>query len=532
MTVKRFLSEAPLKFRLAATIASASLVAGILGSPEPLAAGLIVAAALSLPVYRKLSLPSSKSIPSKLKLPRIGPSRKSSYNALGFEIDLAKTSRSSIQEISKFIADRAKLGSSRLIVASILEGSRSRVVVALSSTDEKRLKVDYEVLKTLISSTVEGVRIRDLSVEESENLARIAEKLTPASRSYPLIIGIEDKEGEKGLFLGYKTGSIAPEKIYLSLNDVEGHISIFGATGTGKSTTLARIACGSAESFGLHSIILDWTGEHGEKAASIGCNPRSLDPLKDLPLNPLIEADSEDDIVTVVDALSSSLNLTEPQEYMLLKVIEQGKPKSFTELEALIESAFEQSRWDREVKKALLRKIAVLTRGASKEAFSGDRFARLEYAPGSVTIVDVSRIPSQPARRAYTLLTLWLAHKSSKSTGKKILVAVDEAHNIAGGEDGLLSRLAAEGRKDGLYLVIATQSPSLIPVRLIANTNTKIIHAIRSHRDLEVVRSAIYLPDSQAQRIPSLDRGEALLHSPSHPQPIFIKVSLGGKPGY
>ena len=168
----------------------------------------------------------------------------------------------------------------------------------------------------------------------------------------------------------------------------------------------------------------------------------------------------------------------------------------------------------------------MLTRGASREAFSGVKFARLDLTQGSVTVIDVSKIPSQPARRAYTLLALWLAHKASRNSGKKILVAVDEAHNIAGGEDGLLSRLAAEGRKDGLYLAIATQSPSLIPIRLIANTNTKIVHAIRSHRDLEVVRNAIYLPDSQAQRLPSLDRGEALLHSPSHPQPIFIKVSL------
>ena len=532
MTVKRLLAEAPLKFRLAATIASASIVAGLLGSPEQTVLGLLAAVALSIPVPRKLALHSAGELMQGLKALRARSYRSLPQRALGFEVELGRAAKSSIQEVSRLIADRARLGTSRLVVASILEGGRGKIVVALTSNDEEKLRVDYEVLKTLITSTAEGVKLRDLNREESEALAYIAEMFTPASRSYPLIVGVNGGDNEGGVFLGYKTGTTAPEKVYLTLNDVEGHVAVFGATGTGKSTTLARIACGSAESLDVHSIILDWTGEHREKVISAGCTPHTLNPLKDLQLNPLAEAESEDDIVAVVEALSSSLNLTEPQEYMLLKIIEEGKPKNLIELEALIDAASEQSRWDREVKKALLRKIAVLTRGASREAFSGVSFTRLDPTPGSVTIIDASKIPSQPARRAYTLLTLWLAHKTSRSTGRKILVAVDEVHNVAGGEDGLLSRLAAEGRKDGLYLVIATQSPSLIPVRLIANTNTKIVHAIRSHRDLEVVRNAIYLPESQAQRLPSLDKGEALLHSPSHPQPIFIKVSLRREPSY
>ncbi len=536
MTPKRLLSEAPLRLRLASTALSASLLAGLAGFYEALAAGLgaaaLIASSSLLPVItskaRRALASRFSGYSNGLDKPQgLGPRPFKAYH--GFEIEFTGASQTAVQDVSKLIIDRSRVGGSRIAVASILEGGRGRVIVLLSSEREDQLRIDYEVLKTMIASTVKGVKIREAGESELRLLASLAEAVEPSGKPAALIVGgyrDAGSNGFKGLRLGYRSDSPLPEKVYLTVEDVEGHIAVFGSTGTGKSTTLAVLACGASEELGFSSVIIDWTGEHSGKADDLGCGHVTLDPLKDLRLNPLIEASGEDDIIAIVDALASSLGLSEPQAYLLMRALEESKPSTLEELEAVIEGAPEASKWDRDVKRALLRKIAALTRGSSKQAFSGREYpSKLSIAGGRTLIVDVSRIQSIPARRAYSLLLLWLLHKTAKSTGSKVLAVVDEAHNISGGEDSLLSKLAAESRKDGLYLALATQSPSLMPVRVLANTNTKIVHALRSHRDLEVVKTAMYLPEDYAQRLPSLEKGEALLHSPSHPQPIFVKIS-------
>jgi hypothetical protein len=515
--------RAPFRVRVASAIGSLAAISLAAGEHKIAAvlAAAAAAAGLAPPLAERLRRGLSADFKAGLARSPGGEGSGVDYYE-GFEIEVSAPQHSAFTEISKLIADRARFGGSRILVASLLESGRGRVLVLVYSRDKEKVRVDYEVLKTMLASSG-SVRIRELGGRETEILAEVARNIAPSSRAAPLIVRPpgEERTAESGLRLGVRIDAPLPEPVYLTREDVEGHIAVFGSTGTGKSTTLSIIACQAWKSLGARVVVLDWAGEHSEKLSAAGCKAKTLDPLNEASINPLSLVEREEDAVAIVEAMSASLSLTEPQEYMLLKAIEEGRPKSVEELEAVIEAMPESSRWDRDVKRALQRKIAALTRGSSKSAFKG---SPAPQQPTEPVVIDVSRIPALQARRAYTLLALWRLYRESER-GLKSIVFIDEAHNVAIGEEGLLSKLLAEARKRGLRLAIATQSPSLMPTRVIANANTKIVHALRSHRDLEVVREALYLPERLVQKLPILERGEALLHSPSHPNPVLIKVS-------
>jgi DNA helicase HerA-like ATPase len=117
--------------------------------------------------------------------------------------------------------------------------------------------------------------------------------------------------------------------------------------------------------------------------------------------------------------------------------------------------------------------------------------------------------------------------RSSGVEGPKVLIAIDEAHNIFNGEEAaFIEQLFSESRKYGVILAIATQSPSSIPNGVLLNTNTKIVHALRSARDKSIIAETMSLPRDYVEILDKLGPGEAIVQSPSNPQPLLIQVQL------
>jgi hypothetical protein len=348
--------------------------------------------------------------------------------------------------------------------------------------------------------------------------------------------GIHD--GSPTLYLGTMIQPESGLPVFLDKRDLAGHVGVFGSTGTGKSTTLFTLACRASRDLGVSSLLLDWTGEHaGRLLGSLGGGRYGVSVFNpaagDASINPLSLGGGDDAIDVVVEILSKALDLSEPQAFMLRRILEEASPSSLGELEAYIEAVQEESRWDREVKKALLRKVGVLTRGSARKAFSGREGDLLQVLEeGSLNVVKLDDIRNLAARRAYVLVLLASIFTRLQDSGdrREVLVALDEAHNVFTPEEprmGLLELLVSESRKYGLYVALATQSPSLVPNTIILNTNTKIVHALRSYRDKAVISETMALPPGVQERIDKLPAGVALIQSVSLPEPVVIKVEKG-----
>lgn len=83
----------------------------------------------------------------------------------------------------------------------------------------------------------------------------------------------------------------------------------------------------------------------------------------------------------------------------------------------------------------------------------------------------------------------------------------------------------AEMRTYGEGFIIADQSPSMLDLAAIRNTNTKILMALPEKEDREAAGKSIGLDDSHIEEISKLKTGEAIIYQTSWEEPVRTKVS-------
>jgi len=109
------------------------------------------------------------------------------------------------------------------------------------------------------------------------------------------------------------------------------------------------------------------------------------------------------------------------------------------------------------------------------------------------------------------------------------VVATDEAHNFAPkGYDapskGIIKEIAQEGRKYGVFLVLATQRPTLLDETVTAQLNTKIIFRTVRGNDISTLMEETDLSSEEAKRLPYLPSGDAFVSTPLFGRTIAIRV--------
>ena len=112
-------------------------------------------------------------------------------------------------------------------------------------------------------------------------------------------------------------------------------------------------------------------------------------------------------------------------------------------------------------------------------------------------------------------------------------VITDEAHNFAPqSKDGLsespskyiLREIAQEGRKYGVFLILATQRPSLLDSTIIAQLNTKFIFRTTRATDIQTIKEETDLSIEQTKRLPYLKTGDVFLSESSLGRTMYIRI--------
>lgn len=98
------------------------------------------------------------------------------------------------------------------------------------------------------------------------------------------------------------------------------------------------------------------------------------------------------------------------------------------------------------------------------------------------------------------------------------VVVTDEAHNFAprhleAPARPVFREVAQEGRKYGVFLILATQRPALLDDTVTAQLNTKIVFRTTRHYDISVVQQETDLTAEETGRLPYLPSGVAFVSS-------------------
>ena len=161
---------------------------------------------------------------------------------------------------------------------------------------------------------------------------------------------------------------------------------------------------------------------------------------------------------------------------------------------------------------------------------------------GQITVLDLSLVPSEVLTTVMAVLARLVfetAQRHRRLVGDTMPTALilEEAHNFvqrqgAEGDDTASSRcrevfekIAKEGRKFGIGLVLSSQRPSELSPTIVAQCNSFLLHRIVNDRDQDLVRKLV--PDNAGvllKELPSLPAQQAILLGIATEVPVVVNV--------
>jgi DNA helicase HerA-like ATPase len=162
--------------------------------------------------------------------------------------------------------------------------------------------------------------------------------------------------------------------------------------------------------------------------------------------------------------------------------------------------------------------------GSLLEELDGDDWRMLVVDLGTVGSPREKEVVAQAV-----LGRLW----ERRNERRPVLVVVDEAHNVCPQlPDGPLQwlatdyaiRIAAEGRKFGLYLLVSTQRPQKVHENVISQCDNLLLMRMNSTADLaHLTHLFSFVPPSLLARATGFRQGEALVAGKLVPTPTFVR---------
>ena len=109
------------------------------------------------------------------------------------------------------------------------------------------------------------------------------------------------------------------------------------------------------------------------------------------------------------------------------------------------------------------------------------------------------------------------------------IIITDEAHNFAPkGFDtpskSILREISQEGRKYGVFLIFATQRPTLLDETITAQLNTKLIFRTVRASDIDTIREETDLSSDETKRLPYLSSGDVFISSAKKGRTSFVRI--------
>jgi hypothetical protein len=208
----------------------------------------------------------------------------------------------------------------------------------------------------------------------------------------------------------------------------------------------------------------------------------------------------------------------------LLSVLAEQQPAS---LETLGDDATAQHRLALRIANLGVADLEVWARGEP-----GSTVAAAVDGDQRCLIVDLGSLRTREEQMLVSeavLAGLW----RDRARREPVLIVIDEAHNVcpAAPEDPLTARatehaarIAAEGRKFGLYLLVCTQRPQKVHDNVVSQCDNLVLMRLNSAADAALVQTRFsFVPDALLGQAASFGLGEALVAGKLSPHPVLVR---------
>jgi len=379
---------------------------------------------------------------------------------------------------------------------------------------------------------------------------------------------------ESSFILGnvFTMGSETNTEVRLDRDSMTMHTFVTGSTGSGKSNTVYELLNQLRNVYDIPFLVIEPAkGEYknvfGQFAdvSVYGTNPKKSDLLR---INPFrFPADIH--VLEHLDRLVELFNVCWPMYAAMPAILKEAMERSYTavgwnlsasenpkgdiypnfaDLLEQIETVINESKYSSDSKSdysgALCTRVRSLTNGLNGLIFTSDDLTDTELFDRSV-IVDLSRVGSTETKSLIMGLLVMKLNEYRMTYGQtnsslKHITVLEEAHvllkrtsteqsaessNLLGKSVEMLANSIAEMRTYGEGFIIADQSPGLLDMSVIRNTNTKIILRLPERSDRELVGYAANLDEEQIGELSKLERGVAAIYQNDWVEPVLVKVN-------
>lgn len=192
-----------------------------------------------------------------------------------------------------------------------------------------------------------------------------------------------------------------------------------------------------------------------------------------------------------------------------------------------------------------MKSVSGETDGLSLDEWLSDYIGANEAANGSITVIDLSLLPVEVVHLATAVIsrmTLEALQRYRKINQGKILptaLVMEEAHTFIKRYNAdienqssaaiccqVFEKIAREGRKFGLGLVLSSQRPSELSPTVLSQCNSFLLHRISNDRDQELVHRLV--PDNLRgllRDLPSLPSRHAILMGWASELPVLVQMN-------
>ena len=367
----------------------------------------------------------------------------------------------------------------------------------------------------------------------------------------------------------YHMGRVDDINVNLDAEALTAHTFVTGSTGAGKSTAVYKILDE------LHHMNIPWLviepakGEYkdafgGENYVEVyGTNPYKVPNL--LQINPFSFPDDVH-VLEHVDRLVEIFNACWPMYAAMPAIMREAIERSYEQcgwslklsknpgqfptfdtllkiLPTVVDSSAYSADTSNDYKGALVTRVRSLTRGIHGMIFGGD--IDMKKLLGTSSIIDLSRIGSQETKSlimgvlVLKLQEFRMSEETAANRELRHVTVLEEAHNllrrtsseqsqessnVQGQAVAMLANAIAEMRTYGEGFIIADQSPALMDMSVVRNTNTKIILRLPDEGDRQLTGKAAGLNEVQIEELAGLDRGVAAVFQSDWVEPVLCKV--------
>lgn len=388
------------------------------------------------------------------------------------------------------------------------------------------------------------------------------------------VVSYGKKMNRRELCLGniFTMGTKTNTAVSLDINSLTMHTFVTGSTGSGKSNTVYEILNQLHNIYSIPFLVVEPAkGEYKNMfgrfadVSIYGTNPKKTALLK---INPF-SFPEDVHILEHLDRLVEIFNVCWPMYAAMPAILKDAierayvaagwdlvlsenksgrKFPNFADILEQIESVINESRYSADSKGdysgALLTRVRSLTTGLNGLIFCSDDIPNEDLFDKSV-IVDLSRVGSTETKSLIMGLLVMKLNEYRMSSGKingslSHITILEEAHNLLkrtsteqssesanllGKSVELIANSIAEMRTYGEGFVIADQSPGLLDMSVIRNTNTKIVLRLPDRSDRELVGFAAGLNDEQIDELSKLKCGVAAVYQNDWVEPVLVQVN-------